>query len=337
MSKRYPFPEIVSGDSGWKIFEDIDRPRTSNMSKEMYVPVGDKCIECNSYHDKQTRRHELGHVKWSPKTIGKLGPDESEVAVEVMEEVRINYLLAQRGMGIEDWVMCKNKVELLHRNAILTLSEFELICMLLSCMWKTTSLKDNTDDYAWPDDTPDNEETKLFHEIYNEMKPLLTEVRRVQINWVIEISGQFYKKLIRKGRAWTKGKYGTSISYLPSYRKTRNVAKELNALRDDFSSRPKPEEVLEEERQKKLAERNKANSFANMSDSKESKCSNISRESDEECSDDFPCLDCRKNKNDTLEAAEQRTKQSLFDKLGKNMVKIVTVEDGELWILLKHH
>ena len=53
--------------------------------------------------------------------------------------------------------------------------------------------------------------------------------------------------------------------------KTRVVAKELNLLRDDFSERPEPEEVLEEERQKKLAQQAKGNSFANMSENK-SKC-----------------------------------------------------------------
>ena len=42
-NKKVPFPQIVSGDSNWKVFQDSERPRTSNLSKEMYVPFGDAC------------------------------------------------------------------------------------------------------------------------------------------------------------------------------------------------------------------------------------------------------------------------------------------------------
>ena len=110
-NKKVPFPQIVSGDSNWKVFKDSERPRTSNLSKEMYVPFGDACDDCGHYHDKNVRRHELAHVKWSPATMGKLGPDESEITVEAIEEMRIHYLLAQRDMGITDWVLCPDKTE----------------------------------------------------------------------------------------------------------------------------------------------------------------------------------------------------------------------------------
>ena len=84
-NKKVPFPQIVSGDSNWKVFQDSERPRTSNLSKEMYVPFGDACDDCGHYHDKNIRRHELAHVKWSPSTMGKLGPDESEITVEAID------------------------------------------------------------------------------------------------------------------------------------------------------------------------------------------------------------------------------------------------------------
>ena len=58
-NKKVPFPQIVSGDSNWKVFQDSERPRTSNLSKELYVPFGDACDDCGHYHDKNIRRHEL--------------------------------------------------------------------------------------------------------------------------------------------------------------------------------------------------------------------------------------------------------------------------------------
>ena len=169
MNKRYPFPEIVSGEGGWKVFEDTDRPRTSNLSKEMYIPVGNKCMLCGCYHDKQIRRHELGHVKWSPKTMGKLGEDESEVAVEVVEEARIGFLLAQKGMGIEDWVMCPDKANALALQIIYTASQFEIICYLLASTWKVEQFSQTW----YKRDEPDNPEYLQFLDLYDELKPIL--------------------------------------------------------------------------------------------------------------------------------------------------------------------
>jgi hypothetical protein len=300
MNKRYPFPEIVSGEGGWKVFEDTDRPRTSNLSKEMYVPVGNKCMLCGYYHDKQIRRHELGHVKWSPKTMGKLGEDESEVAVEVVEEARIGFLLAQKGMGIKDWVMCPDKAKDLALQVIYTASQFQIICYLLASTWKVEEFSSTW----YKRDEPDNPEYLQFLDLYDELKPILTRLRIDQIDWCISKYKKFYNRLVRKGKSST-----ASYNYKPSYRKTRVVAKELNLLRDDFSERPEPEEVLEKERQKKLAQKAKSNSFANMSESKP-RCSDKDCE-DPECDGD----DYNSHKQDTLEASLQRTKQELADRI----------------------
>ena len=108
-SPNAPFPEIVSGKAGWNIFEDADRPRTSNLSKEMHVPLDNECEDCGINHSKMIRRHELGHVKWSPQTIGKLSEDEDSFSVEICEEVRINYLLSRKNIPIDRIVMCEHK------------------------------------------------------------------------------------------------------------------------------------------------------------------------------------------------------------------------------------
>ena len=81
-NNKTPFPEIASGEGPWKIFEDEKQPRTSVLSKEMYVPTnGDVCDLCGADHNKMIRRHELGHAKWSPKTVGKLKEYESEICI----------------------------------------------------------------------------------------------------------------------------------------------------------------------------------------------------------------------------------------------------------------
>tara|TARA_R100001463_G_scaffold13402_1_gene35750 strand:+ start:3202 stop:4773 length:1572 start_codon:yes stop_codon:yes gene_type:complete len=270
---KIPFPDIVSGEGGWKIFEDAERPRTSNMSKEMYVPFGDKCPLplCESYHAKQIRRHELAHVKWSPKTIGKLTEDESEIAVEVVEEARIGYLLAQRQMSIKDWVMCEKKIREKHDELIHTASEFDLICYLLAIMWNSTNGYPIDDDgvvlktHHRNNFVPNNLEYTAFQDVYEELKAkdngrYLTRLRIMQIDFVLNRATYFYNRLIMKRR----NSYWTDNTYKPTYRKTRQVAKELNLLRDSFDELPEEHEVLEEARQKHLAKQNAGKQAANM-------------------------------------------------------------------------
>ena len=93
--KAYPYPQIVTNEE-WEVYETTDRdpsPRTDNLNRKMYVPLDRECNKCGVNHSKYIRRHELGHAKWSPKTIGKLRPGVRQDAIEVLEEVRINYLL----------------------------------------------------------------------------------------------------------------------------------------------------------------------------------------------------------------------------------------------------
>ena len=62
--------------------------------------------------------------------MGKLGPNESEICVSAIEEIRVHYLLANREMGIEDWVVCpedsqKTAIRLIHES-----SPFEILLYL---------------------------------------------------------------------------------------------------------------------------------------------------------------------------------------------------------------
>jgi len=243
-----PFPEIVSGKPDWKIFDDADNPRTSNLSKEMHVPLDNECEDCGINHSKLIRRHELAHVKWSPQTIGKLGPDEDSKSVEVCEEVRVNYLLMLKGLPLDDWCMCEYKVELMIEKAIYTFSEYELICMLLAMMWHNPE----KESYYW-NRAANNPEYELFCLRANEHLDgtELTGLRKAQIKWSIRQADNFYRRICQNRSSYTNN---------VSYRKVRKVAKELHKLRDEFNEVPKDEEVYESLRKAKEAEKNKASS-----------------------------------------------------------------------------
>ena len=74
MSKAYPYPEIVTGEA-WTVHGTPDNElggSTDNLNKKMTVPLNRECEYCGVNHARQVRRHELGHAKWSPKTMGKL-------------------------------------------------------------------------------------------------------------------------------------------------------------------------------------------------------------------------------------------------------------------------
>ena len=109
--KTYPYPQIVTGEI-WTVHETHDQPRTDNQNRQMYVPLDKECTECGANHSKMIRRHELAHVKWSPKTIGKLKPDVRKEAIEVLEEIRINYLLSKSKLPLEEPTVCIEKIKI---------------------------------------------------------------------------------------------------------------------------------------------------------------------------------------------------------------------------------
>ena len=257
-NKKVPFPEIVSGKEGWKVFEDNKRPRTSNLSKEMYVPLGDDCPECGEYHARAVRRHELGHVKWSPQTIGKLGPDESERCVEIIEEIRISYLLARKGLYIEDLYDCEENIRKQVMTMMYNASEFEMLCFVLAGMWPSEQEKGYYQ--RW---NAHNKEYELVKDMFEEACDgnEFTKLRKMHFTWVLNKAQHFYTRLTRaRKNGWT---YADNISY----RKTRNVAKELYKYmleENGFTNEPTEEQVLESARLAAEAKKQANSSMANM-------------------------------------------------------------------------
>ena len=112
--KAYPYPEIVTGDE-WHVLETTEQdsqPRTDNLNKQMYVPMDRECDDCGVNHSRMIRRHELGHAKWSPKTMGKLMRGTRADCIHALEEVRINYLLGFTAqLHVNEFIQCKDLIE----------------------------------------------------------------------------------------------------------------------------------------------------------------------------------------------------------------------------------
>ena len=127
-NKRYPYPQIVTGDD-WTVYNTTsldETPKTDNLNKQMYVPMDAECNRCGIDHSRMIRRHELGHAKWSPATIGKLNGIRKE-AIEAMEEVRINYLLGKYKLPVDEPVMCLDDIKMRYMDLIYNQSIADLM------------------------------------------------------------------------------------------------------------------------------------------------------------------------------------------------------------------
>ena len=251
--ERRPYPEIVSGESGWTIFEDEERPRTSNQNKQMYVPMSGNCINCGINHNHMIRRHELGHVKWSPKTMGRLKEGEHEQAIHVLEEVRIHHLLNYEGLLIDKPVQCIEKTIAFSTNLIFNSSLPDIVSGLLAMYWADSPIIPNT----WRKGGPNNTELNTFLDMYHLVKEekILTLQREKDIDWAIDLSNYFYDRITKKGR--NQRHWADKISY----RKVRLVAKELSKLLDEFPKKPSPSEVLESEKRKSEEKKEKQKKY----------------------------------------------------------------------------
>ena len=132
--KAYPYPEIVTGDK-WHVMETTDtdpQPKTDNLNRHMTVPMDRECEYCGVNHGRMIRRHELGHAKWSPKTMGKLMRGTRAEAIHALEEVRINYLMAYRDLPINEYIICKEELQAKTHRLIMTASITDLILYVLA-------------------------------------------------------------------------------------------------------------------------------------------------------------------------------------------------------------
>ena len=234
--RAYPYPEIVTSETGWTVTGTPDNhggARTDNLNKHMQVPLDRDCKDCGINHSRMIRRHELGHVKWSPKTMGRLKPGVRPEAVEVLEEIRVNYLLRKAGIAIEEPTQCVDKIEITTHEKVYKSSIAELILWTLASMWDKKDTTTEYGGYVWGHEYESIR--KIIDDALN--NPQLTEMRKAELKFTLNTVQQFYHSIVRHA-------YGQT----PSYRKVQNYAKKLSEVLDMFLDKPKPEEVFKQDR-----------------------------------------------------------------------------------------
>ena len=289
--KAYPYPEIVTGEQ-WHVLENTEhdpQPRTDNLNKQMYVPMDRECEYCGINHSRMIRRHELGHAKWSPKTMGKLMRGTRAEAVHALEEVRINYLLQHKGnLGVDELMVCQEELEHKIPHIRFTGSIADIILHLLDSYTYVPN-KSGYNHYGQQFDIAKDYLSKA------QVSSELTDLRKAQLDFAINTALSYIRRLTT--HKWNQ---------LPSYRKVQKLAEKLSVILNEFIDKPNPDEVRTQPGQ---GQGNKLEDCQNENGDGES-CS----ESDEKCE---PCKDKQAEQHEGGEL----TGDSEVDRLNKRMRK----------------
>jgi len=232
MSKAYPYPQIVTNEE-WSVLETTDadpKARTDNLNRQMYVPMNRACGVCGVNHGRMIRRHELGHAKWSPKTKGKLLRGTRSEALDVLEEVRINYLLGRAKLHVSELMKCMEEIKLDTVNLIYTGSIADVILYGIGSY--TTEYSEAS--YI------NMKESKTYEYVMSTFRNAtnnndLTEIRRAELFFAINVIERFVRQI-------TYHKYGQTISY----RKVQKAAEALSNILEAFIDKPEPEDVKQQ-------------------------------------------------------------------------------------------
>ncbi len=237
VSKAYPYPEVVTGEA-WTVHGTPDNKlngTTDNLNKVMTVPLNRECENCGINHARQIRRHELGHAKWSPKTMGKLKPGVRPEAIHLLEEVRINKLLFEAGLGTTDWMVCEELVRARTRQLIEKGSIAELIMYGLAAY----SLSLNPDQNKSYYNSVPGREYKVFTDAMadamNETE--FTTLRRADIKYARSVVVAYVTRLV-------EGYYRFGNI---SFRRVQKLAEPLSDILNMFLDRPDEQEIFESE------------------------------------------------------------------------------------------
>ena len=293
--KAYPYPEIVTGEQ-WHVMETTDDklPSTDNLNKHMTVPMDRECEMCGVNHGRMIRRHELGHAKWSPKTMGKLMRGTRADCIEALEEVRINYLLGKKAeLPIDDFVMCEDELKAKVFKLIYTGSVADIILYTLA----SYSNDINRDSYSGLTNSKQFDLVLNLFRIAKEGNEL-SDLRKAEIAFAIDTARSFIANLVR--HKWNQ---------IPSYRKVQKHAEKLSVIINEFIDKPNPDEVRKQEQPSQ--------------GQGEDECTN-NTSSGEECSEDELCQECVDKAEqesgasigpDTVGDLERRMRKELIEKM----------------------
>jgi len=233
MTKAYPYPEIVTGED-WTVYGTTELnsvPRTDNVNNKMVVPLDRECEACGINHSRMIRRHQLGRAKWSPKTLGKFGPDVRQEAVEILERIRIDWLLGYAGRGITDPYVCQEFTDMQVLKVIYEGSIAELItCFLNVLTWSDresrgqyySSINSLTGRAQWY--------LSVLKDCSEDMR--FTEARQMEYEFVYHQVYKFLRKLIDDKRG-----------EIPKFASVKRTAKLLSMLLE-MDERPNEKDVF---------------------------------------------------------------------------------------------
>jgi hypothetical protein len=176
------------------------------------------------------RRHELGHAKWSPKTMGKLKPGVRAEAVHVLEEVRINHLLYENKLALSEPSQCLDMIKQKTNKLVYESGIAEIILMGLASKWRVP-VNDANNRFA---SYKYNDEWTVMSSIMNMIHSddTVTEYRKNQIQYAEKVINMYYQNI-------TYHSWGQTISY----RKVQKYAEPLSAILDMFRDAPTQDEV----------------------------------------------------------------------------------------------
>tara|TARA_A100001035_G_scaffold140945_1_gene110721 strand:+ start:3011 stop:4423 length:1413 start_codon:yes stop_codon:yes gene_type:complete len=224
--KAYPYPQIVTGDS-WDVYETTDinpEPDTDNLNKKMYVPLDRHCALCGVNHSRMIRRKQLGYAKWSPATRGKLKPGTRKEAVDVLESVRVNYLLSRADKPINEPTMCMD----IHRGYIANMIKNMPIANLLLYGIDNFTMQRGQSLYNFSEGT--DQVKQLFALLEQAQDDItLSPMRKAELNVATSLIQQFARAIMNNRAGQT-----------PSYRKVQKQAAVLSKYLDMFMDPPEP-------------------------------------------------------------------------------------------------
>lgn len=224
MTKAYPYPEIVTGEA-WQVYGTTDinqTPRTDNLNNKMVVPLDRECEYCGVNHSRMIRRHQLGRAKWSPKTLGKFGPDTRQEAVEILERMRIDWLLGRENVGIVEPYKC---VDFTNAQVLKLLAEGSIAEMMAGFLnlltWNNKKKSQYRSYYNGYNSYSYSGLTQIYLQVLEDAADDMryTEARRMEYSFVHSQVEKFAYDLINTRRTNT-----------PTFAKVKKLAKRLTIL-----------------------------------------------------------------------------------------------------------
>lgn len=249
--RHRPFPEIVTGERDWEVYEDTKQPRTDMTNRKMYVPLDDECHKCGVNHGRVIRRHELGHVKWSPKSFGKIPKGVHEKAIHLLEEVRVNHRLTYASIPMDAPHTCLDEVnaftrQLVEKGSITDLVKYGLASVYFiekiryRSYYATHYRRMKHSEYGY-------EFSSFIQAITDEIDSHTLKHSRVQdLEFAMEKIFYFHLRMIH-----TSSK-SSGITHKPAWARVKKLAVELSELFDLFDNKPQDDVRLSDDDKEKL-------------------------------------------------------------------------------------